>query len=447
VFVIYNLYVLNKENNLLKNKVIYDPLTGLYSRLFFMSEFDILKAKADRNNTKLAILFIDLDGFKDINDSLGHEAGDLVLKEIAKRLKKTLRKEDIIARFGGDEFLIMLDDIKNIQNLENIANKILYTIKQPIMINNIENRVTGSVGISIYPDNGYSIQELIKYADTSMYKSKQAGKNRITLYKENMSKETDKRLKLKSDIYKALENNEFELFYQPQINRNNELVGIEVLIRWNHTEFGVVSPFYFIPLAIEIGFIIEIDLWVMENAIKQIKEWLDKGYKIGVVSCNLTVFQLEKGGLISKLKDIFDKYEVSPKYFGLEITEEGVMKNPEQNIKLLQQLKDLNITLSIDDFGTGYSSFAYLKKLPVDKLKIDRAFIKDIPQNEDDKVITSSIITLAKQLKLQTVAEGVETSAQKDFVFSHGCDAIQGYYYSPPIPAKEFEEKFLRLNS
>jgi EAL domain-containing protein (putative c-di-GMP-specific phosphodiesterase class I) len=227
----------------------------------------------------------------------------------------------------------------------------------------------------------------------------------------------------------------------------NKLVGMEVLIRWNHPEFGIVSPFYFIPLAIEIGFIVEIDLWVMDTAMKQIKKWIDKGYNIGVVSCNLTVFQLEKGDFIVKLKEMFEKNQISPKYFGLEITEEGIMKDPENNIKLLKEIKNLNITLSIDDFGTGYSSFAYLRKLPIDKLKIDRTFIKDIPQNEDDKVITSSIIALAKQLKLKTIAEGVETEEQKDFVFSHGCDAIQGYYYSPPIPADEIEEKFLRLNS
>jgi len=218
---------------------------------------------------------------------------------------------------------------------------------------------------------------------------------------------------------------------------------MEVLIRWHHPELGLVSPFYFIPLAIEIGFIEEIDLWVMKSAVKQAKEWLIKGYKFGIISCNLTVFQLEKGDFIAKLKEIFEEVDISPKYFGLEVTEEGIMKNPYKNIQTLKEIQDMNITLSIDDFGTGYSSFSYLKKLPIDKLKIDRTFIKDLENSEDDKAITSIIISLAKQLHLKTVAEGVETDEQKDFVFSHGCDAIQGYLYSPAICAKEFEEKFL----
>ena len=446
-FVFYTLYLLNRENKILLYKATYDQLTGLYNRIFFISEFTISKARADRNKTKIAIIFIDLDGFKDINDSLGHDIGDEVLKEVAKRIKSHVRESDIVARFGGDEFLILLDDIKQIKNVSDVVEKLLSDIKQPIIIDGIENRVSASIGISIYPDDGKDVQTLIKNADMSMYKSKNAGKDRITFYEDKMSEESDTRLKLKNDLYKALDNNQFELYYQPQINKNDKLVGMEVLIRWNHPELGVVSPFHFIPLAIEIGLIEDIDLWVMKTALKQAKEWLNKGYDFGVISCNLTVYQLEKGNFVSKLKDMFDEIDISPKYFGLEVTEEGIMKNPEQNIHILEELKEFNITLSIDDFGTGYSSFAYLKKLPIDKLKIDRTFIKDIPNDEDDKIITSVIISLAKQLHLKTVAEGVETDEQKDFVFSHGCDAIQGYYYSPPIPAQKFEKKFLISNS
>jgi len=449
LFVFYTLFLVKKETNKLRYKITYDQLTGLYNREFFISEFEISKARADRNKSKIAIVFIDLDGFKDINDSLGHEIGDKVLIEIAKRLKKHVRKSDIVARFGGDEFLIMLNDISEeyLEKVADIAQSLLIDIKKPVIINNIENRVSASIGISIYPDDGEDIQTLIKNADMSMYKSKNAGKDRITFYEYEMSKESNIRLKLKNDIYNALKNNQFELYYQPQIDKYEKLVGMEVLIRWNHPELGLVSPFKFIPLAIEIGFIEEIDLWVMRQSLIKAKEWVDKGYNIGVVSCNLTIYQLERGSLVDKLQEMFDEIKISPKYFGLEITEEGIMKNPNKNIELLNKIKDLNITLSIDDFGTGYSSFAYLKKLPIDKLKIDRTFIKDIPNDEDDKIISAAMISLAKQLHLKTVAEGVETEAQRDFVFSHGCDAIQGYLYSPPIPADEFEKKFLISNS
>ncbi len=447
--VFYILYLIKKETELLINKAIYDQLTGLYNRDFFISEFYISKARADRNGKKIAIIFIDLDGFKDINDSLGHEIGDKVLIEISKRLKKHIRKSDIVARFGGDEFLIMINDIDkhHIKKVVDIAEKILKDIKKPIIVNNIENRVSASIGISIYPDDGDNIHILIKNADMSMYKSKNAGKDRITFYENKMSKESDTRLKLKNDIYNALQNNQFELYYQPQIDKDNKLVGMEALIRWNHPELGLVSPFKFVPLAIEIGIIEEVDLWVMKNSILQIKEWVKKGYNIGVISCNLTIYQLERGSLVDKLKAMFNEIEISPKYFGLEITEEGIMKNPDKNIAILKEIKELGITLSIDDFGTGYSSFAYLKKLPIDKLKIDRTFIKDIPDDEDDKIISAAIISLAKQLHLETVAEGVETQVQRDFVFSHGCNSIQGYFYSPPIPADEFEKKFLISNS
>ena len=447
IFVFYTLYLFRKENRVLIEKATYDQLTGLYNREFFISEFNISKARAKRNSTKVAVIFIDLDGFKDINDSLGHKIGDEVLKETAKRLKNSVRESDTVARFGGDEFLIMLDDIKHIEDVLEVAGNLLNEIKKPIIINGIENRISASIGISIYPDDGNDIQTLIKNADMSMYKSKNAGKDRITFYENQMSEESNKRLQLKNDIYSALEKEQFKLYYQAQINKQGKLIGMEVLIRWEHPKLGIVSPFYFIPLAIEIGFIEEIDLWVMKNSLKQAKKWLAKGYDFGVISCNLTVFQLERGNLVDKLKDLFEETEVDPKYFALEITEEGIMKNPYKNIQILKQLKDMKLTLSIDDFGTGYSSFSYLKKLPIDKLKIDRTFIKDLESSEDDKVITSIIISLAKQLHLQTIAEGVETEAQKDFVFSQGCDAIQGYYYSKPIPADEFENKFLISNS
>jgi len=277
-----------------------------------------------------------------------------------------------------------------------------------------------------------------------MYKAKREGKDRYYFFNSTMSKEADLKIQIKSNLIKALKNNEFELYYQPQIDKNGKLIGMESLIRWNHPEKGVISPFYFIPVAIEMGIIDEIDSWSMKTALLQIKDWIDKGYNPPVVSCNLTTYHIEKGNLIKEIKKIFDEVKIDTKYLALELTEEGIMKNPEKSIQVLNELKQLGIGVYIDDFGMGQSSLSYLKKLPIDKLKIDRNFIKDIPDDKDDIVITKTIIALAKEMNLQTVAEGVETKIQRDFVFEIGCNAIQGYYYSKPIPAKDFEEKYLK---
>jgi len=427
---------IQKEKEKFKKKAYFDNLTGLYTRYGGKFEFEKMKKEA---NKKLSILFVDLDNFKDVNDSLGHEIGDKLLQIVANRLKKCVTPSDKIIRFGGDEFVIILNE----KDATEIAKLILITLKYPYQINNKDLYVSASIGITEYPKNGDDFETLVRLADYAMYKSKLAGKDRYFVFQKSMSEEINKTLKIKNEIRKAIEKNEFEIYFQPQIDKFEKTYGAEVLIRWNHPELGVVSPFYFIPMAIEIGIIDKIDLWVMEEAIKQQIEWQKKGYYI-VLSCNATIYQIEKGEFAKNLKNLLDKYKLEPKYLNIEITEEGIMKNPELSIKILKEIDELGVKINIDDFGTGYSSFAYLKKLPVSKLKIDREFIKDIPDDKDDEVITKSMISLAKNMNLKTVAEGVETQEQKDFVFSNGCDYIQGYFYSPPIKADEFEEKFLK---
>ncbi len=436
---------IQKEKNKFKKKAYFDNLTGLYTRYGAKKEFAKIKKELDANNKKTAILFIDLDHFKEINDSLGHKVGDEILKVIAGRLKKCVTIKDKVVRFGGDEFIIILNEIKDEKEIKELVEKILLVIKFAINIDNVNFYVSASIGITIYPDDSNDFETLIRFADSAMYEAKERGKDRYMFFKKEIGKAVDDKLKLKTEIRKAIEKDEFEIYFQPQIDKNEKVYGAEVLIRWNNPEKGIISPFHFIPLAIEAGIIDKIDLWVIEEAIKQHIKWQEKGY-YPILSCNITVYQLEKGIFADNLKKLLHKYNFDAKYLNIEVTEEGVMKNPELSIKILNEVNDLGVKINIDDFGTGYSSFAYLKKLPVNKLKIDREFIKDIPDDKDDEVITKSLISLAKNMNLQSVAEGVENQEQLDFVLSNGCDYIQGYFYSPPIPASEFEEKFLKSN-
>jgi len=435
---------LNTENSNLFVKANFDNLTGLYNRDFLLLELDRLLENVKRKDTKIAILFIDLDQFKEINDSLGHKAGDLVLQITSDRIKSNIRKGDIASRFGGDEFIVVLNDIKNVEDVKRLANRILEDIKQPIIIQNKKYHISASIGVSIAPDDSNDKNMLLQYADTVMYSAKNAGKDRIVFYTKKLSETANQKMEIKNELYNALENNQFKLYFQPQINKNDRLVGMESLIRWNHPTKGLLSPFHFIPVATEMGIIDKIDKWVMEEAIIQYQKWQLKGYNPGIISCNVTTFQLEKGDFYTYLKNLLEKYSFNPNHFAIEILEEGLMKNPNKSIEILNKIKDLGVNINIDDFGTGYSSLSYLKKFPISKLKIDRAFIKDIPDDKDDMTITKTIINLAKNLNLEVIAEGVETETQRDFVFQNGCDYIQGYFYSPPIPANEFENKFLK---
>ncbi len=443
IFKRYNKEI-EKEKEKLFIRANFDTLTGLYNREHFLCEAQKALNTIRRDNSKLAIMFIDIDRFKEINDSKGHDTGDKVLKIIADRLNKSVRPNDIVSRFGGDEFVVLFNNILDKYSPIELSQRLLETIKEPIIIDNQEHYISASIGISIAPDDAIKINHLIKYADTAMYKSKEQGKDRFNFYKPEMTQIANERLALKRDLFRAIKNQEFEIYFQPQIDSHNKLFGAEVLIRWNHPTKGLISPINFIPLAIEIGIIESIDLWVIEQSIRQHKKWQKQGFEVGVLSCNITIYHLEKGSLARNLELLLKKYDFDPKYLNIEITEEGVMKNVKKSIKMLNKIQKLGIHINIDDFGTGYSSLAYLKKLPISKLKIDRSFIKDIPQDADDMAITKTIVNLAKNLNLKLIAEGVETKEQQQFVFAQECDYIQGYFYSKPINAQDFEEKFLK---
>ena len=458
IIIIITFYISNKIKNLFVNytdylqrekrklfiKANYDSLTGLFSKSYFLNliEEDIKKIK--NNSTKKgALFFIDLDRFKEINDSYGHDYGDKILQKVANRIKKHVRNNDLVSRFGGDEFVVYLKDVdKDI--IKDVASRILNEIKKPIENKNgIINYVSGSIGIAIVPDDSINLNTLIKYADIAMYRAKEEGKDRFVFFNTKMEEEVKKITKLKSDLIRAIENDELEPFFQPQFDKNDKLYGAEALVRWRKNN-KFIPPFEFIPAAINLGIIDKIDLFIIEKTIKQYIKWKNEGLNPGVISCNVTMYQLENTDFAKDLKNILDKYNFNPEYLNVEVTEESIMKNPEISISTLEKIKNLGININIDDFGTGYSSLAYLKKLPVCKLKIDRSFIKDLPNDKDDAIITSTIIAMAKSLNLGVVAEGVENKIQRDFVFEKGCDYVQGYYYSPPIEAKEFEEKFLK---
>jgi len=434
---------IKKEKEILFKKANFDLLTGLYNRENFIFQLNEFLNLAQRKNKELAVVFIDLDHFKEINDSLGHHSGDEVLKIMARRLKMSVRKSDVVARFGGDEFVILFYDIDSFKTIS-VLEKILNKIREPVILNDVKYYLSASIGVSMAPNDGTNAEILIKNADTAMYKAKNAGKDRFEFYTKSMGEEANKRISLKNSLYQALERNEFKTFFQPQIDKNGKLFGMEVLIRWQHPTRGLISPIEFIPMAVEIGIIDKIDLWVIEHSIIQYKKWLEKGYNPGKISCNVTIFQLEKSDFAKELNWLLKKHGFNPEFLNLEVTEESIMKNPKKSLRILNKIKKLGVCINIDDFGTGYSSLAYLKKFPVSKIKIDRMFIKDIPNDKEDMVITKTIINLAKSLNLKIIAEGVETEEQKEFVFSNGCDYIQGYYYSPPIDADEFEEKFLK---
>jgi len=432
---------IQKEKEELFKKANFDPLTGLHNRVHFLLELKEHITLAKRENKQLAVLFVDLDHFKEINDSLGHQFGDKVLQTIAKRLKEIVRDVDIVARFGGDEFVILLWNI-DIDEVIDIAQNIIQKIKEAITLYGTNYYLTTSIGIAISPNDSIDSNTIVKYADTAMYKAKKDGKDRFVFYTKEMSEEANRRIKIKNSIYKAVEQEEFELYFQPQIDRNGKYHSAEVLIRW-HNDI-LLSPDEFIPLALEIGIIDRIDLWVLENTMIQYNKWVEKGYKPGILSCNVTMYHIEKCDFVNDLKKLLDKYSFNPKNLNLEITEQSVMRNPEKSVKVLQEIVDLGVEINIDDFGTGYSSLIYLKKLPLSKLKIDKSFITDIPENTDSIIITKTIINLAKNLTLQTIAEGVETEEQKDFVLENGVDYIQGFYYSKPLSARRFEEEFLK---
>ncbi len=435
---------LREQKDILDYQAHHDALTGLPNRVLFNDRLEQLIEKSKRSNSRFALLFIDLDHFKEINDSLGHAVGDEILKTITSRLKETVRDEDTVSRLGGDEFLIIIEELSQTQDASLVATKILEVLSKVIDINENLLYVSSSIGISVYPDDGQSSQDLLKYADSAMYKAKDEGRNNYQYYNSTMTELAFERVVMEASLRAALKEEQFLVYYQPQMDgKRDKLIGMEALVRWLHPTMGIVSPAKFIPLAESTGLIVALDRFVMKTAMTQIAQWYRDGFTPGVLAMNLAVKQLQQKDFIEMFENLMKETGCKPQWLELEVTEGQIMTNPQEAIKILKQISDIGIKLAVDDFGTGYSSLAYLKKLPIDKLKIDQSFIRDIPDDEEDVAITRAVIALAKSLKLEIIAEGVENKEQKDFIVENGCENIQGYFYSKPIPADEFKSILL----
>jgi diguanylate cyclase (GGDEF)-like protein/PAS domain S-box-containing protein len=417
----------------------HDSLTGLVNRSSFSATLHTVVRAAERYPHKFAVLFIDLDRFKTINDTLGHEAGDTLLKEVALRLQHTIRDTDTVARLGGDEFVILIQHIERDDDTLKIARKILATLSQSILIQGQEYRVTASIGISRFPEDTRDEHALMKNADIAMYRAKEEGKNNCQFYSESIKSHSLERLALETSLRLALERNEFVLHYQAKRDLlTRRITGVEALLRWQHPDLGMVSPVQFIPLAEETGLIVPIGRWVIETACAQNRAWQQAGLTPVRMAVNLSARQFFDPDLLNDISAALVASKLDPQWLELELTESMVMQDHERTIQILTSIKQLGIRLAIDDFGTGYSSLAQLKRFPIDTLKVDRAFIRDLPDNVEDRAITKAIIAMGRTLSMTVVAEGVETEAQEDFLREQSCDETQGFYFSKPIPPEEF---------
>jgi diguanylate cyclase (GGDEF)-like protein len=424
----------------LEHQANYDALTGLPNRNLL---HDRLRQAvySQRNPRAIAVVFMDLDHFKFVNDSLGHSVGDKLLKGMGERLRSVLREGDTVGRVGGDEFVLILNDQASEEVIFRAMQRISAKVAEPIDIEGKEMYVTCSAGISLYPQDGPDVDTLLKHADAAMYRAKEHGRNNFQFYTSEMNERVNERLSLEHALRRALERREFLLHYQQKNDlRSGAIIGAEALVRWNHPEWGLVRPARFIPLAEETGLIVPLGEWVLHEACRQAREWLDHGLRPGVVSVNLSVRQFRQEGLVRTVSRILEETRLNPSQLEMELTESMVMHNVEAAIATLQGLKSLGVALSMDDFGTGYSSLSYLKQLPVDTLKIDRSFVRDIGAGEDpdEGVIAQAIISLGHSLRLKVIAEGVETDAQVRFLKRHGCDEVQGFLYGEPVAPDEY---------
>lgn len=417
----------------------FDALTGLPNRAQLDDRAKYSISLAQRRQEPLALMFLDIDNFKDINDTLGHSIGDALLIELAKRLRLLLREEDTVSRLGGDEFIFLLPGV-DAHRVSHVAQKLLDTIAEPYRIKQYDLNVTGSIGIALYPDDGTDLETLFKRADSAMYRAKQEGRNNYSFFTKEMQASSVRRLQLVNELRKALERDQLQLHYQPQASiRDGRIVGAEALLRWTHPELGSVSPAEFIPAAEDSRLILPIGEWVLRHAARQAKKWMQDGLAPLVMAVNLSAVQFRHPDLPSLVTRILDEENLPPEYLDLELTEGAAMHNPQSAIAVMNDLHERGVRMSIDDFGTGYSSLSYLKKFKVYKLKIDQSFVRDISTDQEDRSIVSAIINMAKSLGLQTIAEGVETAGQLAFLREQGCDEMQGYFFSKPLPADQFE--------
>jgi diguanylate cyclase (GGDEF)-like protein len=429
-----------KAEAIISYQIHHDTLTGLPNRKYLHEHLiDFIDRLVDKTQ-QFAILFLDIDRFKLINDSLGHNVGDLLLKAVSDRLKAILRQEDLIVRWGADEFAIIAKEIDSADAVIQFVESMIQTLTMPFNCDGHELHITTCIGVSIYPDHSTDVDKLIHSADMAMYRAKSSGQNSFQFYVPNMQEQSFKKLSMENNLRRAIENNELATYYQPQIALNTGLiVGMEVLLRWKHVSLASIPPSKFIPLAEETGLIITIGNWVLRQTCLQSVEWQKMGLPPIKIGVNLSIKQLQQKDFLAYLKQLLEETQIDPHYLELEITEGIMMDNVSQKVELLHQFREMGIQLSIDDFGTGYSSLGYLKNLPVQTLKIDRMFIENITHNEQDRTIVSSIINLSHSLKLKVVAEGVETQEQVDMLRVLGCDHIQGYFYHKALPKDDIE--------
>jgi len=417
----------------------FDQLTGLPNRTLLNDRSGYALSLAQRSGETVAVMFLDLDHFKDINDTLGHNIGDLLLMEVAKRLKKSVRESDTLARQGGDEYVLVLTD-SDAESAALVASKLIEVVSRPCQIDQHEFVITASIGIAIYPHDGMNMESLSKNADTAMYRAKREGRNCFRFYTPEMQAHSARNLKLGHRLRYALERHELQIYYQPQLSvQRGQIIGVEALLRWRNSEIGMVSPAEFIPIAESTGQIILIGEWVLRTAIRQLKDWIDDGMVPLTMGVNLSAVQFRQNDLPYLVNRILDEVKLPHQYLELELTEAAALENTQSAINAMKKLHECGIRVSMDDFGTGYSSLSYLKKLKVHKLKIDQSFVRDLTDDADDRAIVIAIINMAKSLGFQTIAEGVETESQLNFLREQGCDEVQGYYLSKPLTAEQFE--------
>ncbi|WML50573.1 EAL domain-containing protein [Neobacillus sp. PS3-34] len=429
-----------KTEKTIQYMAYYDALTGLPNRNMFRQHLN--EALKKLNNGMLAVLFLDLDRFKIINDTKGHTIGDLILQIVAKRLKNAVQEEGMVSRQGGDEFIILLENIDKVKVIQ-LAQRILAEFSYPIEINQQEFFVTPSIGISLSPTDGDDEETLIKHADTAMYLAKERGKNNFQFYTSQLHGLSSRKMELENGMRKALEQNQFVLFYQPQVElETGKIIGAEALVRWHHPERGFISPGDFISLAEETGLIVPLGKWVLRKACEQNKAWQDRGLEAFPIAVNISVRQIQEDDFVELVTKILQETGLDPNFLELEITE-SIMQDIERSTIILNQLKELGVKNTIDDFGTGYSSLSYLKHLPIDSIKIDKSFVDDIIHHSSQGAMVKTIIDMGHNLQFQVIAEGIETQEQVQFLKENECGVGQGYFYSKPLPSEEIEQLFM----
>jgi len=422
------------------NLATHDSLTGLPNRASLNDTFEHALARAGRSREQLAVFFLDLDHFKAINDTLGHPVGDQLLREMARRLRSSIRGSDLVARLGGDEFVVMVESVSERANLKVLAAKILATIGEPIRLQGHEVKVTASIGLAVFPEDGLDVSALLASADMAMYRSKALGRNRYSEYTHELGESVIERFEIEKGMRQGMENSEFHLYYQPKMEfRSGKMLGVEALIRWHHPVLGLLGPDRFIRIAEETGFILPLGKWVIEQACRQARAWHDARLPRFAIAVNLSAKQLTDKDLVSYVGAALRVSGADPALIEFEITETAVIHNLDEAVVVLEALRALGVSLSIDDFGTGYSSLSFLKQLPVDTLKVDRSFVKDLPHNSDDMAITRAVIAMAHGLSMKVVAEGVEERRQFDFLRDEGCDEFQGFFCRPALEHYKLE--------